>query len=962
MIHHTRRTFVKAMAASATVIAVVKWPPPLAAQMVDPVQPPPSPGWGPVPGQARYRIDGFAKVTGQKIYARDFRPGDIPGWPRTAAYVYVLRAIHADRPFMGLALDRLPSKLRPVTTILQKDLDDQNIATPWFDSVNTFAPPPIPPLMVELQSVPVYLGQPVAMLVFDDEITWREASRLMQFDDAFIQYGASVPPAAPALLGEPSTYYFIRYSQDGHEVFSQVLAQAYVDPTGTAACDQEAKKYQQLIDGLLNDAPAHGWRKFESTTTTQTIDPMFMEPQTGMAFMRMEEGKRVLDIVVGTQSPDGDAQTLCSSVLMGAQNHPDLIRMYSCYPGGGFGGRDTSLFTYFLAIAAAFVHGRAIRIEWDRFGQFQGGLKRNGSSIRQAFAVDGEGKLRAVQSSITIVGGGKMNYSPYVAELAGICGAGAYSVPANDIAAFAKQSIGPTAGSMRGFGGPQAFFAVEHLMDEIAAAQHLDPIELRLRNVLKEGDHTVTGAPLTAPLTLREICERARETPLWKHRHAEQKRRAGGSTAYGVGFALANQAFGTGSDPVYGNVAIEPDGRVIVTTNAVDMGNGSATSLALAPSRWLGTNASSIDMGNILFSEVLNLTTSSTGEPECGPANPCVILPTVREAKLQALKRSRSGRRPRAKGAIATPGCPAPAETYPWTTNSRFTESLFASSSACITAFHQTHVIEQVSEVVFLAGILPAAATLWKIDSSALAAANAHWEDGKLVARGLPPLPLAALAAEAHRAGLVTGATAHAFYQGRWVAADYTIGGTTYVNRPVDALAVRSGAGAYERVIRRNVVPPAPDAQYYGRSLYAPSGTLAAVEIEKRTGAIRLLDVITWVDAGRPIQRQLLAGQFEGAVGIGFGYTFLEHMPQEAGGAGDGRWNLNRYGLALASDLPPLGRMRLVTLNEEALPKGIAEAVLCPLAPAFANAASHATGRFYRSLPITAAKLMEAFA
>jgi CO/xanthine dehydrogenase Mo-binding subunit len=946
MLLHSRRTFVKT-AIGATAVVVMKWPPPL--QAGDPVQPPPSPGWGPVAGQARYRIDGIAKVTGQKIYARDFHPHDIPGWPATAVYAYLLRAVHADRPFLGLDLDKLPAGARPTRVFLQKDLDAAGIVTPWFDNLSYTT---LTKLMVEQGSAPLYLGQPVAMLIFGDAGSCNAASRLLQFDPAYVNYGAPQKVATPGtILGDP--YYFIRYSQDGKEIFSQVIAEASVDPAASppTPCDLLAKSYQKKIESLLIDAPAHGWRLFRSRTSTQTIDPMFMEPQSGMGYIRGVDGKLVLDLVVGTQSPDGDATTL-PSVL--TKNTPSLIQVYSCYPGGGFGGRDTSLFPYFLAIAASLMPEHVVRLEYDRFGQFQSGLKRNGSTIDQTFAVTSDGTLQAVKSNITIVGGGKMNYSPYVAELAGICGAGAYAVPMNDILAQAQQTIGPTAGSMRGFGGPQAFFAVEHLMDEIAGALKIDRIDLRLRNVLTEGGHTVTGAQISAPLALREICQRAKENPLWKNRDAERRRRAGGATRYGVGFAIANQAFGTGTDPVLGNVAIEPDGRVIVTTNAVDMGNGAATALALATSTWLGTNASSIDMGNASFYEVLNLTTHANAEA-CGTA-------PSGATRLKAAVQSRGGhakhamkQRPRTESAEA---CPPPAPA-PWKTNPCYTASLFASSSACITAFHQRHIIDQVSHVLFLTGIWPAALSLWKIEAGTMKPGAAPWKNGRLIAPELPALSLSALAAEAYRLGLTTGVTAHALYQGQWVAADWTVAGTLYRNWPIDALAVRPGSGPYTRVVRENVVPPPVQAQYYGRSLYAPSGTLAAVEIEKRTGAIRLIDIVTYVDAGRPIQRQLLAGQYEGAVAMGFGYTFLEHMPQGIGGPGDGTWNLNRYGLALAGDLPPLERMQLVTLREDRPSKGIAEAVLCPIPPALANAASNATGKFYRSLPITAEQLRE---
>ena len=80
----------------------------------------------------------------------------------------------------------------------------------------------------------------------------------------------------------------------------------------------------------------------------------------------------------------------------------------------------------------------------------------------------------------------------------------------------------------------------------------------------------------------------------------------------------------------------------------------------------------------------------------------------------------------------------------------------------------------------------------------------------------------------------------------------------------------------------------------------------------------------------------------------------------EAGGAGDGRWNLDRYHVALSADVP-LGRLNIRTLGgEDATAKGIAEAVLCPIAPAIGNAIAHATGRRFRSLPITTADIKEA--
>src|SRR5712692_2373162 len=123
--------------------------------------------------------------------------------------------------------------------------------------------------------------------------------------------------------------------------------------------------------------------------------------------------------------------------------------------------------------------------------------------------------------------------------------------------------------------------------------------------------------------------ELARANPMWTNREAECRRRSGGATAYGVGFALANQAFGTGNDGVFGRAELAPDGTITVTTNAVDMGNGAATSLALSTARWLGANAFSIEMGNSTFSNVLNLTSSTSAMP-CTPGSiPAAQCPPV---------------------------------------------------------------------------------------------------------------------------------------------------------------------------------------------------------------------------------------------------------------------------------------------------------------------------------------------
>jgi CO/xanthine dehydrogenase Mo-binding subunit len=299
--------------------------------------------------------------------------------------------------------------------------------------------------------------------------------------------------------------------------------------------------------------------------------------------------------------------------------------------------------------------------------------------------------------------------------------------------------------------------------------------------------------------------------------------------------------------------------------------------------------------------------------------------------------------------------------------NPRYTKNFALSSSSCITAFHQVHALQQASLVLFRTGVWPAACAVWGIDPGHRPELwkQAHWRGERLVLPGKPPLGRREIAARLHSAPAdhgVAGAMVHAYFSGRWVSASYEVG-TLREHWPIDGLATRqAGAETYENHLRADVVPPPPRSQYYGRSLYAPSGTLAAVEVDRESGQISVVHVHGYLDAGVVRQPDLLSGQFQGGVAMGVGYALLEELPLGRGGAGEGDWNLDRYHVALAGDLP-LGRIELELLpphGHNAAGKGIAEAVLCPIAPAIANAVADATGHRFRSLPITPAKVREA--
>ena len=117
--------------------------------------------WSGAPGQARYRIDGLAKVTGQKIYARDFRPVDLPDWPTRYRRALVVRATFADRIFDGLDLTELPAELQPVEAITAAELARDRIGIAEEDY-------PAGEYLLPAGKQPSCLGQALAILLYDE--------------------------------------------------------------------------------------------------------------------------------------------------------------------------------------------------------------------------------------------------------------------------------------------------------------------------------------------------------------------------------------------------------------------------------------------------------------------------------------------------------------------------------------------------------------------------------------------------------------------------------------------------------------------------------------------------------------------------------------------------------------------------------------------------------------------------
>src|SRR5258707_14336606 len=179
----SRREFVKLMTSSGIALSVsraaVAQSPTFDARETLPGRQ----GWNPAATGAG-RIDGLAKVTGAKLYASDFRAADLPGWPSNTSHAMLIRATDATHVYDGLDLSRLSGALKPAVVVTAADLARTGMRVPEFYAGDLLCP---------VGTTPLYLGQPVALLIFENFDAFDQA-RLALRDAVIVKVCAGTRP------------------------------------------------------------------------------------------------------------------------------------------------------------------------------------------------------------------------------------------------------------------------------------------------------------------------------------------------------------------------------------------------------------------------------------------------------------------------------------------------------------------------------------------------------------------------------------------------------------------------------------------------------------------------------------------------------------------------------------------------------------------------------------------------
>ncbi|MBB3732110.1 xanthine dehydrogenase family protein molybdopterin-binding subunit [Nonomuraea dietziae] len=313
-------------------------------------------------------------------------------------------------------------------------------------------------------------------------------------------------------------------------------------------------------------------------------DQAFLGPESGLAVPAEDGG---VDLYVATQWMHNDLKQIGPCLGLTEEK----IRMTLSGVGGAFGGRE-DLSMQIHAAMLAMRTGRPVKMVYDRRESFFGHVHRHPAEMRYEYGALSTGEILYADVEILLDGGAYTSATLNVVGNAASLGVGPYEIPNVSIDAYGVYTNNPPCGAMRGFGAVQACFAYESMMDKLAAACGIDPVEIRQINAASQGTRLATGQVLWAPLPMAEMLEQARTLPLpapldatdirnlpggaSQTTHGEGVRRGVG---YGVG--LKNICFSEGYDDYStARVSLEVIGgeaTALVHTAAAEVGQGLVT-------------------------------------------------------------------------------------------------------------------------------------------------------------------------------------------------------------------------------------------------------------------------------------------------------------------------------------------------------------------------------------------------
>jgi CO/xanthine dehydrogenase Mo-binding subunit len=454
-----------------------------------------------------------------------------------------------------------------------------------------------PDLPIALRRV-FYAGQPVAAVIAESPAAAADAAALVEVDyeslPAAVGLAEALGDGAPRVLPETQG------ESDEASIHGAASAETETSqkPVGNVSSQVELRR-GELEQGLAASAA-----RVEQSFRLARVHHAFLEPHV-VTVAAQRDGS------VTVWTPTQAMSIVRDTVARAVRIEPSRVRVIPMPVGGGFGGKIVQLEPLVALLSRAV--GRPLRLQLTRSEEFLLGQPAPASEIALELGATRDGELVALRGEVGYDNGATGGWHAGItAELmVSTYRVANFRVRGRDVATNKLPAT-----SYRAPGAPQAYFALESCVDELARQLGLDPVEFRLRNASREGDPRGDGSPWPR-IGLVSCLEAARRHPAYVEARAPGE---------GVGVAAGSWPGAYG--PAAAVCRVEPDGSLALHLGSIDI-SGSDAAFAVLAAEIFGTAPEQVRI----------LRTDSTSSPEApmaaGSATTYSVGPAVERAALE---------------------------------------------------------------------------------------------------------------------------------------------------------------------------------------------------------------------------------------------------------------------------------------------------------------------------------------
>jgi CO/xanthine dehydrogenase Mo-binding subunit len=503
-------------------------------------------------GKGRKIIDGKEKVTGWVRYAADV---NLPGM----LYVRPVLSPYAHAKILSIDISEAEQVPGVVAVLTAQDLPTKDKVIASRNSA------------VLAKGEVLFRGQPVVAVVAENETAAQYGADLVM-----IEYEPLTPVVDIAQA----------IKEDAPEVWPNGLPKDEVDLTAQhAAVDKEVEEEQEAAPNNVHNENhfkrgdvEQGFREadviVERVYTTPIVHQVYLEPHAVVAEPDPIKGE--MTVYTGTQG-----QFIVRNEVSRLLSMPkSKVRVVPMALGGGFGAKYGIVEPLAAAVAAKV--GQPVKMVLTRSEDFLTTTPSPASIIELKTGAKKDGTLTALQARVYLDNG---IFAFALGGIVGILLGGYYKCENVKIDCYEVNTHKPQVGAFRAPGAPQATFALEANIDDMAKQIGLDPLEFRLKNVAVNGDLMGNGDPWPS-IGVKECLERLREHPAWQNR-------ANKGPNEGVGIAIGGWPCGVG--PAASVCRVDEDGTVRIHVGSVDI-SGVNSSLVLVAAEILGVSPDEVEL------------------------------------------------------------------------------------------------------------------------------------------------------------------------------------------------------------------------------------------------------------------------------------------------------------------------------------------------------------------------------